>query len=124
MAIISFCHVHKKIENQRVHKRPRLVLRVAVGIVLICLPLAEHLTSLQLICTTSGLIVLTLVFEVGGSTSKNNSFWKDKGKCKYSAECPIRRRKAVEAAMKAGITIDVAEMMKDEGSDNTRYEPI
>ena len=124
MAIISFSHVHKKIENQRVHKRPRLVLRVAVGIVLICLPLAESLTSLQLIFTTTGLVVLTLIFEVGGSTSQNNSFWRDKRKCKYSAECRVRK-KAIEAALKAGVTIDVAEMMQEEGmGEKGGYEHV
>lgn len=123
MAVISFSHIHKKIENQRVHKRPRLVLRVAVGVVLICLPLAENLTSLQLIFTTTALVILTLIFEVGGSTSQNNSFWRDKRKCKYSADCRIRKQ-AVEAALKAGVTIDVAEMMKDEGGEKTVYENI
>ena len=123
MAAISFSHVHKKIERQRVHKRPRLVLRVAVGVVLICLPLAETLSSLQLISTTTGLVVLTLIFEVVGSTSKNNSFWRDRRRCKYSAECRVRK-KAVEAALKAGATIDVAEMMKDEGSEKAGYENI
>ncbi|KAL8827765.1 MAG: hypothetical protein Q9191_002993 [Dirinaria sp. TL-2023a] len=123
MAAISLSHVHKKIENQRINKRPRLALRVAVGIVLICLPLAESLTSLQLIFTTTGLVVLTLMFEVGGSTSKNNSFWRDKQRCKYSAECRIRK-KAVEAALKAGVTIDVTEIVKDGGDEKRLYEQI
>ena len=123
MAAISLSHVHKKIENQRINKRPRLALRVAVGIVLICLPLAEGLTSLQLILTTTGLVVFTLMVEVGGSTSTNNSFWRDKRRCKYSAECRIRK-KAIEAALKAGVTINVAEVIKDEGSEKRLTEHI
>ena len=123
MAVISLSHVHKKIENQRINKRPRLALRVAVGIALICLPLSESLTSLQLIFTTTGLVVLTLMFEVGGSTSKNNSFWRDKRKCKYSAECRVRKN-AIEAALKAGVTIDVKEVVRDEGGEKRLYEHI
>ena len=116
MAAISLSHVHKKIENQRINKRPRLAVRVVVGIALICLPLAESLTSLQLICITTGLVVFTLILEVGGSTSTECNFWTDKRKCKYSAECRIKR-KTIEAALKSGATVDVAEVIKDDGGE-------
>lgn len=123
MAAISYSHIHKKIENQRIRKRPRLALRLAVGIVLICLPLAHNLNSLELIFTTTGLVVLTLIFEVGGSTSTNSSFWRDKRKCRYSTECRMRR-KTIQDAMKAGVKVDVAEMMEARGEDKSGYATI
>lgn len=125
MSIISLCHVHKKVENQRIMKRPRLAIRVAVAIILACLPLADGLSSLQLISTTTGLIVFTLMIEVWGQTRKEDRFWKDRRKCKYSAECRVRR-KAIDDALKAGVTIDVAELTKNERQESEKglYEPV
>ena len=75
MTIISLTHVHKKVEKQRILKRPRLAIRSAVAITLICLPLADGLNSLQLISTTTGLILFVLMVEVWGQTPKADCFW-------------------------------------------------
>ena len=40
MAVISLCHTHKKLKKGRLNKRPRLIFRVCVAIVIICLPTA------------------------------------------------------------------------------------
>ena len=69
MALISISHVHKDFDGQRLRKRVRLPIRVAVAVVLICLPLAESLNSLQLIATTTGLVMFTLAVDLYGSTS-------------------------------------------------------
>lgn len=114
LGIISFCHVHKKSEGQRVTKRSRLALRVAIAVVIICLPLAESLSSLGLISTTTGLIGLVLMFDLYGCTSAGESFLRDGRKCKYWADCPRRRRRALEEAMKIGATINVEELAVEE----------
>ena len=125
MTVISLCHVHKKVENQQIMKRPRLAVRAVVALVLICLPLAEGLSSLRLISTTTGLIVLTLMVEVWGQTPKATSFWKGRRNCKYSAECRVKR-KMIDDALKAGVMIDVAELSKSEGetSESGRFEAV
>lgn len=45
MAVISLCHTHKKLKGGRLHKRPRLAIRVVLAAVIIVLPTAgERLT--------------------------------------------------------------------------------
>ncbi|KAL8694735.1 MAG: hypothetical protein Q9218_000661 [Villophora microphyllina] len=114
MSVISFCHVHKKFEGQRVTKRSRLALRVAVATVIVCLPLAESLSSLQLISTTTGLVGLVLAFDLYGCTYVGESFLRDGRKCKYWADCPRKRRRALEEAMKTGAMVNVEELAVDE----------
>ncbi|KAL8766609.1 MAG: hypothetical protein Q9209_006674 [Squamulea sp. 1 TL-2023] len=114
MSVISFTHVHKKFEGQRVTKRSRLGLRVAVSVIIICLPLAESLSSLELISTTTGLVALVLMFDLYGCTFMGESFVRDDRKCKYWADCPRRRRGALEEAMKSGDMIKVEELAVEE----------
>ena len=125
MTVISLCHVHKKVEKQRILKRPRLAVRSAVAIVLICLPLADGLSSLQLISTTTGLTVFVLMTEVWGQTPKAECSQKNREKCKYSAECRVRK-KMIDDALKAGATIDVAELTKNdnEKSEHGLFETV
>lgn len=112
--VISYTHVHKKIDGQRVTKRSRLGLRVAVALIMICLPLAESLSSLQLISTCTGLVVLVLIFDLYGCTFVGESFVRDGRKCKYWADCPRKRRRALEEAMKSGGMVKVEELADDE----------
>ncbi|KAI4103023.1 MAG: hypothetical protein LQ339_004386 [Xanthoria mediterranea] len=114
MSVISYTHVHKKIDGQRVTKRSRLGLRVAVALIMICLPLAESLSSLQLISTCTGLVVLVLIFDLYGCTFVGESFVRDGRKCKYWADCPRKRRRALEEAMKSGGMVKVEELADDE----------
>lgn len=79
MTLISFAHIHKKVDKQRIMKRPRLIVRLAVAIVLICLPMADGLTSLQLIATTTGLIVFVLMIEIWERLRKPTASGKTDG---------------------------------------------
>ena len=108
MSAISLTHVHKEFDGQRIRKRFRLPVRVAVAVILILLPLAKRLSSLQLISTTTGLVVFALVVDVYGSTDKNVRFWRCDGCCKYSADCPVKG-KAIVDALKRGETVDLRE---------------
>ena len=114
LGVISFTHVHKKFEGQRVTKRSRLALRIAVAVVLLCLPLAESLNSLELVSTTTGLIFLVLLFDLYGCTYVGESFFRDGRKCKYWADCPRKRRRALAEAMKAGTVVNVEQLADDE----------
>ena len=57
------------------------------------------------------LVVLTLCVDLYGSTCVHDPFWREKTKCKYMADCLLKRT-AIEKALKEGITIDVEEEAK------------
>ena len=69
MGFISISHVHKEIEGLRLKKKWRLCARFSVSIILICLPAADRLDSLQLVGTVSALIVFVLVLELWCASS-------------------------------------------------------
>lgn len=102
MALISFCHIHKKIPNARLLKRPRLAVRVCIGIVIICLPLAHSLNSLDLISITTALVFFVLVLDLYGNSCAGEKFWtggfchEERRKCQYTARCKLGRRKRQE----------------------------
>ncbi|CAF9913322.1 hypothetical protein IMSHALPRED_000976 [Imshaugia aleurites] len=123
MSIISLCHVHKEFDGERIGKRYRISVRVSVAIILIFLALAESLSSLQLISLTTGLVVLTLMIDVYGSTSIHDNFWKCNSQCKYRANCPIKRKLAIDA-VKNGTTIRLEEVQISDGAEKTYYGQI
>jgi len=122
--IISLTHVYKSAPNQRLHKPYRIALRFAVAIVILLLPLADSLNSLDLIATTTCLVVVVLAFELAGSTCTHDSFWWDrskKRKCTYSARCNIPR-KELEASVRAGQVINVEEIARRRSDEKSNYE--
>ena len=121
MSVISMSHVHKEIAHQRIAKAPRLALRIAAAIILICLPLAEKLNRLELVSTTTGIVVFVLMVDVYGSTSRNESFWRDKARCKYSARCSMKR-KDMEQALKTGATIEVRELAEGGKGEKAAFQ--
>lgn len=116
LAIISATHVHRTIPNQRLRKPVRLAYRVCVSIVIITLPLA-HLNSLQLIATTTGLVVSVLVLElVGVSCWGENFLWEKECKrdqATYSAKCAIKREE-LEKSAREGTVVDVEDIARRE----------
>ncbi len=74
-----------------------------------------------MISTTTGLVVLTLCVDLYGSTCVSNPFWREKTKCKYIADCQVKR-KAIEKALKEGVTIDVEEEARGNGGEKGFYE--
>ena len=109
MTCISLSHIHKDFDGQRLPKRIRLPIRVAVALILICLPLAESLSSLQLIATTTGLVIFVLLVDLYGSTSVHDTFWRCTNQCKYRADCPIKRKLLIRA-LKNGETVNLSEV--------------
>ena len=101
-------HVHKEFDGQRIGKRYRIPLRILVAIVLMCLGFAKSLSSLQLISTSTGLVVFVLMVDLYGSTSVHDTFWRCTGHCKYSAECALKRNMIINA-LKDGKTVKISE---------------
>lgn len=93
-----------------------------MAIILIFLPLADSLNSLALVSISTGLVSLTLMIDVYGSTSIHDEFWKCTSQCSYRANCPIKRRLAVDA-VKMGTTIKLEEVQVLE-SDEKAYHDV
>lgn len=119
LAIIAWTHTHRKIPNQRIKKHFRLLFRILVAVVIICLPLA-HLDSLQLVATTTGLVLCVLVMELVGSTCWGESFWWNtncgRNKCSYSARCGVKKEE-LEKSLKDGTTLNVEEIARRDGGE-------
>ncbi|KAI9674861.1 MAG: hypothetical protein M1829_003601 [Trizodia sp. TS-e1964] len=121
MGLISLTHVHKKIPGARLSKRVRIGVRFAVAVVLICLPLAQDLNSLQLIGTTTALVVLTLMVDLVGAACVDESFFGEKTQCKYFTSTTVRK-KDLEHAVKTGETVNVQELAGREKGEKGFYE--
>lgn len=104
-------HVHKEASNSRIRlaKRYRMANRLAVCIIMICLPLAHRLNSLYLISVVTGLLVWVLLLELWGVSCPDDSFFGEKSSCKYTARCKLSKKELEEAA-KSGSPIDVQEL--------------
>ncbi|KAF3032376.1 hypothetical protein E8E12_001949 [Didymella heteroderae] len=116
LAIIAWTHTHRKIPNQRIRKNFRLLFRIAIAIIIICLPLA-HLNSLELVASTTGLVACVLVLELVGSTCWGENFWWNtncgRNKCTYSAKCGVRKEE-IEKSLKDGTVLNVEEIARRE----------
>lgn len=116
MGLISISHVHKEVEGIRLSKRYRLIFRFSVAIVLVCLPLADGLNSLQLVGTVTGLVVLTLVTELWACSSCHEKLMQRSKPCQYFGHCG---KKSMEAYVKDGKEVSVeglgSEKVKNSG---------
>ncbi|KAI9670122.1 MAG: hypothetical protein M1817_004459 [Caeruleum heppii] len=74
MGIISLTHLHKKIPHARLSKTLRLAIRFAVALTLLFLPLAHSLNSLQLISTTTGMVLFVLFTDLYGVSCVGEGF--------------------------------------------------
>ena len=119
MAAISLCHTHKRLANARLMKRPRLAIRCCVAVIIICLPLAHGLNSLNLIAITTSLVVFVLLIDIYGNSCEGDNPFKggfcpiERRKNGYSAEFHIskRKRRQIEKAMKEGKKLDLEDVM-------------
>ena len=124
MGIVSFCHVHKKIPNARLLKRPRLAIRVAVSLIIICLPLAKQLTSLHLIVVTCSLTLFVLLIDLYGNSCQGDKFWsgglcpKERKQCTYTANCKMSRhkRKKLRQMLANGEQIGLSDVLRRDSS--------
>jgi len=119
LSIIALTHTHRKIPNQRVRKETRVVFRMLVSIIIITLPKA-HMNSLQLVATTTGLVVAVLMLElIGSSCWGENIFWEKgcgRDKATYSAKCGVKKEE-LEKSVRDGTVLDVEEIAKRDGGE-------
>jgi hypothetical protein len=119
LSIISATHTHRKIPNQRLRKETRLLFRVLVAVVIITLPKA-HMNSLQLVATTTGLVVAVLILELEGSSCRGESILWDakcqRGKATYSAKCGVKKEE-LEKSVKEGTVLNVEEIASRESGE-------
>ena len=101
-------------------KHFRLLFRFVISIIIICLG-TTHLNSLELVGTTTGLVMCVLALEIVGATcTGDNPLWDKKctrNKATYSAKCNKLRRKELERAALEGEVLDVEELAKREGGE-------
>ncbi|RMZ78266.1 hypothetical protein DV737_g3985, partial [Chaetothyriales sp. CBS 132003] len=124
MGIISFCHIHKKLDGARLLKRPRLAIRATVSIIIICLPLAHNLTSLDLISITCSLTIFILCIDLYGNSCHGQQFWtgglcrKERKNVTYTATCKMssRKKKQLIKAMQKGETPGLSEFLRRDSS--------
>jgi hypothetical protein len=90
-AIISATHVHVASEKLNIRKRNRLAIRVAVALVILLLPLAHSLNSLQLIGIVTALLWFVIGIETWGNAYITHTWCGEKKKkqymCKYNYKC-------------------------------------
>jgi hypothetical protein len=119
LAVVAGTHTHRRIPNQRIKKHFRLLFRVVVAIVIFCLPLA-HLNSLELVASSTGLVLSVLILELVGSTCWGESFLWDRScardKCSYSALCKVSKEE-IEKSLKDGTVLQVEEIARKEGGE-------
>ena len=129
MSLISMCHIHKTIPHARLRKRPRLLIRSCLALIICLLPLAPHraLSSLTLMSITSALVMLALGVDMYGNSCPGDGFWlsgfcdEEKKKCNYRATCPLdrKRQRDLDKKIKRGDKILIADLLShspDQGS--------
>jgi hypothetical protein len=124
--LIQLSHTMKTIPNVRLTRPYRLAVRFAVSVALILLPLARHrLSSLELVATTTSLVVLVLLVELAGSTCSGDVFWgfSEHRDCTYSAHCKMSK-KELEEKIKSGEVVDVQELARKGGQNGEVNEGI
>ncbi|KYG42820.1 hypothetical protein M433DRAFT_146436 [Acidomyces richmondensis BFW] len=104
MGVISLSHVHKEIEGLRLRKRWRLVSRFSVAAVLVFLPLATVLDSLDLVAVVTCLVCFTLGVELWASSCCYEKLTQRSTPCRYVGRCG---RREIEALIRNGEAIDV-----------------
>ncbi len=127
MGVISLTHVHKKLTQARLYKRPRLAARAAVSVVIICLPLAHELNSLDLIAITTCLTIGVLILDLYGNSAQGSSFWTgglcpiERKNTSYTCTRKIgkHRRREIQRALERGEKVGLADLLKRQGSTSS-----
>ena len=114
MGIIAMTHIHKDVGDLRLSKKYRLIGRFIVAIILICLPLATRLDSLELVATVTCLVLFTLMLELWATSCCNERLFGRSKKCQYTGRCG---KKSVQALLNEGKSFNLDELQKDREKD-------
>nr|XP_023908612.1 uncharacterized protein LOC112020286 [Quercus suber]POF15566.1 hypothetical protein CFP56_48760 [Quercus suber] len=104
MGLVAISHVHKESPGLRLKKRWRLMCRFSVAIVLILLPLADSLDSLELVGTVTALIVFVLVMELWACSCCNEKLFQRSSPCRYLGQCG---KKEMQSLVQGGREVDL-----------------
>ena len=115
MGVISLSHVHKEVETLRLKKRYRIAWRFCIAIVLVCIPLADNLNSLELVGTVTALIVIALATELWAASCCEESCTGRSKPAKYTGMCG---RTKVQALVQDGREVDVGALASNNGSQD------
>ncbi|KJZ73087.1 hypothetical protein HIM_07471 [Hirsutella minnesotensis 3608] len=78
MAVITLCHEHRRPQTMRCPKSWRIVNRLVVCVVMLCLPVCPGLRSLDLLAITLGISVWVLIFDIWGASCKEDTWFGEK----------------------------------------------
>ncbi|EMC94464.1 hypothetical protein BAUCODRAFT_124086 [Baudoinia panamericana UAMH 10762] len=115
MGLISLAHVHKEISGLRLKKRYRLAWRFCIAIVLILLPLAEDLDSIELVGTVTALIVFALGTELWAASSCQEKWCERSRPCQYVGRCGKGK---LHAVLMEGKNVDVSQLASGNNSQD------
>ncbi|TKA79689.1 hypothetical protein B0A55_04073 [Friedmanniomyces simplex] len=115
MGVISLSHVHKEVETLRLKKRYRIAWRFCIAAILVCLPLAEHLDSLQLVGTVTALIVFALATELWAVSCCKEKWTGRSRPARYTGMCPKNK---IRAILRDGREVDVGDLVSNNGSQD------
>ncbi|KAI1321682.1 hypothetical protein F5Y16DRAFT_66896 [Xylariaceae sp. FL0255] len=87
MGLISISHTHRSIDGLRVPKRYRLIGRFVVAVILVLLPLAKGLDSVELVGIVTALVVFVLGLELWAASSCHETLCSRGKPCQYIGRC-------------------------------------
>ncbi|ETI25999.1 hypothetical protein G647_02776 [Cladophialophora carrionii CBS 160.54] len=128
MTLLSYCHVHKRLQNPRLSKGPRLVIRTTIALAILLLPLAkDKLSSLSLIGISTALVSLTLAMDIFGMSSQGDRFWTggwcedSKRSTHYEARirCSRRKKRDIIKALHRGETVRLDELLRRQRTNSS-----
>lgn len=93
MTAIAAAHLHKENKFRSLRKRNRLLFRVAAGVVIICLSVADSLNSLELIGTVTAIISAVLIVELWAIMTTVEQLFKFSSRTRYVGMCPKKHFK-------------------------------
>lgn len=117
MGFIAISHEHRESETLRLKKRWRLCGRFVVAVIIICLPLADGLDSLELIGTVTALVAFCLGLELWASSCCKERLMARSKPCKYVGHCP---KKELRALLKRGSQVDF-EVLADKKNEGLMH---
>nr|OQO25053.1 hypothetical protein B0A51_07432 [Rachicladosporium sp. CCFEE 5018] len=121
MTLISLSHIHKSPTNIRFPKKKRLAYRIAVAIILILLPLAESLNSLELVGTVTALVLFLLFCELWACSCAGAKLVGRDKQCKYMGAC---RKKDLMKLVRDGGGVEVLGKLSREKGGGLGVAPM
>lgn len=105
MSLVSMSHLHKTIYTQKIPKRYRLIYRIIVCIIWLCLPTAkEHLNSLHMISITTGMTISIVALEIYGTSCREDIMFGAKKTCPYICDAELcKRRESDQSSLETAV---------------------